>query len=45
MSDRRIELLLVDDHPIIPHGIWMAIGTVDDIEVTGEAVGAIEVSG
>jgi DNA-binding NarL/FixJ family response regulator len=42
MSARRIELLLVDDHPITRHGIRMAIGTVDDIEVTGEAVGAIE---
>ena len=40
MSDRRIELLLVDDHPIIRHGIRMAIGTVDDIEVTGEPLRA-----
>ena len=42
MSDRRIKVLLVDDHSIIRHGMRMAIATVEGIEVTGEAASGIE---
>ena len=35
-------MLLVDDHAIVRYGIRIMIGTVDDIDVTGEAGSAAE---
>ena len=42
MTDKKIRVLLVDDHAVVRNGIRLMLGTVDDIEVTGEAEGAQE---
>ena len=40
MIDKKIRVLLVDDHAVVRNGIRLMLGTVDDIEVTGEAENA-----
>lgn len=41
-QDRRIRVLVVDDHPAIRDAIREAVGTTMDVEVTGEAGSALE---
>lgn len=40
MADKKIRVLLVDDHAVVRNGIRLMLSTVDDIEVTGEAENA-----
>lgn len=40
MDDKKIRVLLVDDHAVVRDGIRLMLGTVDEIEVTGEAENA-----
>ncbi|MDB5727728.1 MAG: DNA-binding response regulator [Noviherbaspirillum sp.] len=42
MSINKIKVLLVDDHTVVRKGMRLMLGTVDDIEVTGEAETAQE---
>jgi DNA-binding NarL/FixJ family response regulator len=37
MSDKKIKVLLVDDHAIVREGMRLVLGTDKEIEVTGEA--------
>ena len=37
MSDRKVKVLLVDDHAVVRNGIRLMLDSVDDIEVAGEA--------
>jgi DNA-binding NarL/FixJ family response regulator len=37
MSADKIRILLVDDHAVVRNGIRLMLGTVEDIEVAGEA--------
>ena len=37
MTDKKIRVLLVDDHAVVRNGIRLMLSTVADIEVTGEA--------
>src|SRR5690349_18153262 len=40
MTDKKIKVLLVDDHAVVRNGIRLMLSTVDDIEVIGEAENA-----
>jgi len=40
MGDKKIRVLLVDDHAVVRDGIRLVLSTADDIEVTGEAENA-----
>lgn len=42
MLNRKIRVLLVDDHALVRSGVRLMLGTADDIEVTGEAESASE---
>lgn len=37
MSDRKLKVLLVDDHVVVRNGIRLMLDSVDDIDVAGEA--------
>lgn len=37
MSERKVKVLLVDDHAVVRNGIRLMLDSVDDIEVAGEA--------
>jgi len=37
MTEKKISLLIVDDHEIVRNGIRLMLGSVPEIEVTGEA--------
>ena len=36
-APRRTRVLIVDDHPILRHGIAQMVAREDDLEVIGEA--------
>ena len=42
MMERKIRVLLVDDHSVVRNGVRLMLGTASDIVVTGEAESAAE---
>ena len=42
LKDRRIRVLVVDDHPMVRYGVSASVGSQPDMEIVGEAASAEE---
>ena len=42
MEDQHIQVLIVDDHPVVRRGLKSLLAEVGNIEVAGEAVNGVE---